>query len=119
MQNTLSTSTTSIVQQMDAFQHHGPDIVHGPNSATQFSEFSMEAIITEINSHVPDAYQLFCQLGNTGRNAKDGGTPAEERKAVMLLCTIMNARSQLANGLQLLLTYMLIARATSKQVRTS
>ena len=118
MHNTPLTSTASIGQQMDTLLKHGQSVVHGPNSTTQFSEFSMESVIKELSSHAPDVYQLFCQLGNTGRNAKDGSTPAEERKAVMSLCTILNARSQMANGLQLLLTYMLIARATSKQVGT-
>ena len=78
----------------------------------------METVIDEIKTNAPSIYQLFLELGDTRRNAIDETTSAEQRKTIMSLCTIMNARSQRVNGLQLLLSFMLIARATSKQVST-
>ena len=55
-------------------------------------------------------------LGDTDRNPTESRTPVERRKAIMSLRTILNARRRAANGLQLFLSFMLIARATSKQV---
>ena len=77
----------------------------------------MDVFTSELSSIASDVYQLFVQLGNSDRNKSDDETPVEERKAIMSLCTILNARSRVANGLQLLLSFMLIARATSRQVR--
>ena len=39
-----------------------------------------------------------------------------EIKAVTSLCSLLNARSVRTKGLQLLISMMLVARATSKQV---
>ena len=50
------------------------------------------------------------------RNPTESRTAVEWRKTMMSLCTILNARQRTANGFQLLLSFMLIARATSKQV---
>lgn len=107
-----------LVQQMDSLLQHGDQIIHGPSTPVRFPTFSLKGIAEEIQRNAPDLLQLFNHLGDTGRNTTPGtGTPVEQRKAIMSLCTLMNARSRTANGLQLLLTFMLIARATSKQVR--
>ena len=50
------------------------------------------------------------------RNARDGARPDEELKAVMALCTLLNARSARVKGLQLMVSLMLVARATGRQV---
>ena len=105
--------SSQIVQQMDALTQHGVQILHGPDTP---NNFSVDVVTGELQSIASDVYQLFVQLGNTDRNKSDGEAPVEERKAMMSLCTILNARSRVANGLQLLLSFMLIARATSRQV---
>ena len=53
---------------------------------------------------------------STQRNARDGARPDEELKAVIALCTLLNARSARVKGLQLMVSLMLVARATSRQV---
>ena len=53
---------------------------------------------------------------STQRNARDGARPDEELKAVMALCTLLNARSARTKGLQLMVSLMLVARATGRQV---
>ena len=107
-----------LMQQMDSLTRHGDQILHGPNTPARFPEFSMNDITEEIRKNAPDVYQLFLRLGDTDRNLTDSKeTPVEQRKAIMSLCTILNARCRTANGLQLLLSFMLIARATSKQVK--
>ena len=107
-----------LMQQMDSLLQHGDQILHGPNTPARFPEFSVKVITEEIQKNAPDVYQLFLQLGDADRNPTNSTvTPVEQRKAIMSLCTILNARCRTANGLQLLLSFMLIARATSKQVK--
>jgi len=67
-----------------------------------------------------DLLQLINTLGDAKRNADDAeGLAAEEIKALGSLCTLLNTRSRRANGLQVFLSVMLIARGTSKQVKGS
>ena len=73
----------------------------------------MSAVISELQSDCPELYK---QLGSTQRNARDGARPDEELKAVMALCTLLNARSARTKGLQLMVSLMLVARATGRQV---
>ena len=105
-----------LAQQCDAMLQHGSQIIYGPDTPVNFREFSLECVMREMHKNAPDVYSLFLQLGATDRNASEEETSAEQIKAVMSLCTLLNARSQLAKGMQLLLSFMLIARATSKQV---
>ena len=55
-------------------------------------------------------------LGDTTRNREDATT--EEVKVVASMCSLLNARSARMNGLQLLVSMMLVARATSREVGT-
>jgi hypothetical protein len=104
--------TPLLVQQMDSLLQHGDQILHGPNTLTRFPAFSLKAIAEEIEKNAPDVYQLFCQLGDTDRNPTTSNeTSVEQWKAIMSMSTILNARCRTANGLQLLLSFMLIARA--------
>ena len=119
MTQTHPDTTSNIMQQLDSLLQNGCQIIHGPDTPDHFPEFTLDAVIGEVQSIAPNVYQLFFQLGNTDRNKSDDETSVEERKAIMSLCTVLNARSQNAKGLQLLLSIMLIARATSKQVRNA
>ena len=76
----------------------------------------MSAVISELQSDCPELYKLVQQLGSTQRNARDGARPDEELKAVMALCTLLKARSARTKGLQLMVSLMLVARATGRQV---
>ena len=109
--------TPLLLRQMDSLLQHGDHIIHGPSTPARFSDFSVQALTDEICSAAPDVHRLFLSLGDTERNQVDEGTPVEERKAIMSLCMVLNARQRQANGLQLLISFMLIARATSKQVK--
>ena len=46
-------------------------------------------------------YALFQQLGHTSRNLSETSLPVEGMKALMALCTLMNARSNTFKSLQL------------------
>ena len=75
-------------------------LLHGPDTVERFAEFSMSAVITELQASCPQLYQLVQQLGCTQRNARDGRLPDEELKGVMAVCTLLNARSARVKGLQ-------------------
>ena len=91
-------------------------LLHGPDTVEHFEQFSMSAVIAELQSSCPEMYKLVQQLGSTQRNARDGSLPDEELKGVMAICTLLNARSARVKGLQLMVSLMLVARATGRQV---
>ena len=115
-QNHLSSSNHVLTQQFDALLQQGRQVIHGPDTPQHFPEFSLRSVIDEIETNAPGVWKLFFELGDVERNTA-GDASAEKKKAIMSLCTLLNARSQFANGIQLLLSFMLIARATSKQVK--
>ena len=94
----------------------GSQSLHGPDNIDELSDFSIDAIISEFQRYAPSIYAFFQQVGHTNRNPNESSLPVEQMKALMALCTLMNARSNRFKGLQLLLSMMLVARATNKQV---
>ena len=91
---------------------------HGPDTLPRLDEISFDSIIDEFQSYAPELYHLFFQLGDSKRHqlSQQSGLTVEEMKTVTSMCTIFNARSQRFKGLQLLVSMMLIARGTGKQV---
>ena len=92
---------------------------HGPDTLPRLTEFSFDGIINEFKTYTPELYCLFQKLGDTERHLSplQSGLCVEEMKAMMSLCALFNARSQRFNGLQLLISFMLVARGTGKQVK--
>ena len=110
-------SLSTLTQQADHLLHHGSSAICGPDTPEHFQGFSLDGVIHELQEQAPDMYRFFMQLGSVEQNdSSDGGTSTKEVKAVTSLCTLLNARSRRIKGLQLLLSMMLIARSTSKQV---
>ena len=107
----------SLIKEADMVIACGSQGSHGPDSIDDLSDFSIDAVIAEFQSYAPSLYAFFQQFGHTHRNSSDTSLPVEEMKALMALCTLMNARSNRFKGLQLLLSMMFIARATNKQVK--
>ena len=110
------TSATSLCCQADRVISHKSALTHGPNSFDSFHEFNFKAIVAELQSHAPDLYHLYMILGDTTRNQEKEEVTMEEVKAVASMCSLINARSARMKGLQLLVSMMLVARATSRQV---
>ena len=91
----------------------------GPNTLSRLSEFSLDSIVADLDTNSPILFQLFHKVGDTARNQRcvgDSSFCVEEMKAIMSLCTLLNARSNRFKGMQLLLSLMLVARGTGKQV---
>ena len=90
----------------------------GPDTLLRLDEISFDGIIDEFQSYTPELYHLFLQLGDSKRHQlpQQSALTVQEIKTVTSMCTIFNARSQRFKGLQLLISMMLIARGTGKQV---
>ena len=102
----------SIVQSVAEYQHilsidnavgSRAMLLHGPDTVEHFAEFSMSAIIAEIQDTCPLVHELVHQLRRTQRNARGNTLPGEELKSAMALCTLLNARSARIKGGQLMI----------------
>ena len=92
--------------------------VHGPDNLEGFEKFSLDTVLSEVKTLAPNLLSLFNRLAAADRNQSDSSDEValEGIKALVALCVLINARSRRAKGLQLFMSTMLIARATSKQV---
>ena len=94
-------------------------LVHGPDN---FEGFSLSSLLAELRQLAPGLVELCISLGDTHRNADCDDIGDEDAlidndiKVLVYMCTLLNARSRQVNGLQLLLSLMLVARAINKQV---
>lgn len=114
-----STLAQTLDQQMTTLLHPDMASYHGPDTVDHLKRFSLDAVMTEFSSHAPDIVDLLSQLGGCNRFDDEGDSdPARiaTLRSTTALCTLMKGRSVKVLGLQLLLSFMLIARATSKQV---
>ena len=120
VQQLEQTSPENLARQVDAVVHHGGHVASGPDTPDHFHDFSLDKVVLELQELAPDTYKAFMQLGNVHRHLHHDSevTATNEIKAITFLCTRMNARSSRAKGIQLLLSMMLIARSTSKQVHS-
>ena len=119
IQELKSTSPAHLITQMDTLSPRCL-AVSGPDSYEHFCEFTIEGMVRELQEMVPYLYGFFMHLGDVSRNISSDdaghGHNIRRMKAISSLCTLLNARSNRVNGLQLLVSIMLIARSTSKQV---
>ena len=105
--------------QMQALLHPTMASYHGPNSIDNFTSFSLNTLVEELRGNAPDVVELLSQLARCERfqneNTDDSHSIAVLRSTTAL-CTLLKGRSVKVLGLQLLLSFMMIARATSKEV---
>ena len=116
-QASSSTATATIKDEFSPLLTEGGVLCCGPDSLEHLDSFSLADVIHEVQRSAPKLYTLFCDLGDTNRNARDEMiTTHEEIKALTSVCVLANARSRRIKGVQLFLSIMLIARAVNKQV---
>ena len=113
-----SFSPSHLSNEMKAVMRPGNAAYHGPDTIAHFDTFSIDGVVAELNQFSPDLYQLFKFLGQCGEHGDDiqYSITLDEVKVVTSICTLLKCRSVKVLGLQLLLTLMLLARATSRQV---
>lgn len=110
------TSASALCHQADEILHHKSAVTEGANSLESFYALNLDVIVGELQSRAPDLYNLYMMLGDAKRNQQKEEVTTEEVKAVTSMCSMLNARSARMKGLQLLISMMLVARATSRQV---
>ena len=104
--------------QMHRALHTSNAIFHGLNSIEHFESFSLERVLQELHEYAPDVLSLFSALARIDRHDEDqDSSHLSQLRVVTALCTLLKGRSTKVLGIQLLITFMLVARATSKQVR--
>ena len=101
--------------QMAAILDASHQVYHGPNTVENFHNFSIESIISELRNHAPDVFQLLQLLGKISDQESEGHTVHDLRPLTAMIVLLKNRAVRLL-GVQLLLTFTLIARATNKQV---
>lgn len=62
---------TELDRQMYMVMSRGTYTVNGPDTPEHFSQFSLEAITSELQAHAPDLYKLFMELGDVRRRSQD------------------------------------------------
>ena len=90
-------------------------VYHGPNTVENFHNFSIESVISELRNHAPDVFQLLQLLGKISDQESEGHTIHDLRPLTAIIALLKN-RAVCLLGVQLLLTFTLIARGTNKQV---
>ena len=93
-------------------------VYHGPDTVTHFNDFSMDHVITEFKKQAPDVWQLLNNLVNTGRFSEDTEQHQLAQLRIVSCWSTLKTRSHKSLGVQLLVSLMLIARATSWRVGT-
>ena len=102
--------------QMQTLIDPGLFVHHGPNTIAHLDEFSIDHILREVNDNAPEVMALLHQMGNCKRFGEGESQQIATLRSVTALTTLLKCRSTRVLGLQLQMSIMLIARATSKQV---
>ena len=106
--------------QMHRALHTSNAIFHGPNNIENFENFSLNIGIEKLRKHAPDVLSLFSALARIDHHDEEQDTARlSQVRVVTALCTLLKGRSTKVLGVQLFITFMLVARAISKQVRYS
>ena len=92
------------------------EVYHGPDTLQHFQTFSVDEVLSEIRTHAPEVLRLFQLIGKPDRHDDPEMARVSQITLMSSLVTLLKCRSIKVLGVQLLLTFMLIARATSKQV---
>jgi hypothetical protein len=107
-----------IESQVQSMMNLGRSAYHGPDTVDHFYSFSIDHVISELHTHAPDVFRLFNLIGNVDRHEDAENSKTAQLRSVSSLLNLLKCRSVKVLGVQLLLTFMLIARATNKQVST-
>ena len=105
-------SPHNLKAQMGALTISSHSTYHGPDTVGHFDMFSVDNIIAEFRQHCPGVLALLECLGNSSVD----DDPIKQAHIITCLSTLMKCNSRKVLGVQLMTSFMLLARATSKQV---
>ena len=110
-------SLSTLASQMDGMVSAQYSAYHGPDTTANFNDFSIDHLTTEFKVHAPDVWLLLNILGNTDRfSENDEQRALAEGRAASSMCAILKCRRLKTLGIQLLISLVLIARATNRRV---
>ena len=91
---------------------------YGPDTISRLSQFNLESVVADFSAYSPELYRFFATIGSSSQHLSTDNLAlrVEDTKVITSLCIILNARSNRFRGLQLLISLMLVARGTGKQV---
>ena len=92
--------------QVDHLVSSSHAVYHDPNTIDNFDHFSIDTITKEF---APDVFKLLTEIGDRSEDDVDV-------KVVTAMSGLVKLRSRKALGLQLLTSFMLLSRGTSRQV---
>ena len=98
----------SLVSQVEQLVSPSHAVYHGPNTIDNFEHFSIDTM-KEYEQYAPELFKLLTEIGD----CSEGDTDV---KVVTAMSAIVKLRSRKALGLQLLTSFMLLSRGTSRQV---
>ena len=110
-------SSETLECQVQQLMHSSRAVYHGPDTLEHFDSFSIDGVISEIRTYAPDLLHLLHVIGWVDRHENPDISRVAQLQVLSSLTTLLKCRSVRVLGVQLLLTFMLIARATSKQVK--
>ena len=88
---------------------------HGPDTISHFKDFNMDRLLAEISKQAPNLFTLLTSLSQSPRAEAIDDDHAV--RVAMSVSILLKCRSVRVLGVQLLITLMLLARATSRQVK--
>ncbi len=109
-------SQISLAGQMNGLTISSHSASHGPDTISHFDDFTMDQLLKEFEQYAPDVLQLLKTLGDVQTTGADEVNPTQDAKVVVAMCTLMRSRTRKVLGLQLLISFMLVARSTNCQV---
>ena len=107
-------TSAAIRQEMNSIVSPRHSVYHGPSTLAHFNNFSIDGIMNEFRLHAPELWKLFPPIAQAELHSLD--SEEDTTKVVVSLCTLLKSRSKRVLGLQLLISFMLIARETSRRV---
>ena len=107
-------SLPTLQNQMEAILDVRHQVYHGPNTVENFHNFSIESVISELQNHAPDVFQLLQLLGKMSDQETEEGHTVHDLNPLTAIIALLKNRAVRLLGVQLLLTFTLIARATNR-----
>ena len=80
--------------QVEEIVQNETTVLHGPDTPAQLDNFSLAALTDELCTSAPDLFSLHCLADSQHNAASSSEVTGEQRKVVISLCTLLNARSQ-------------------------
>ena len=107
-------SQSLLSSELDSLVNPKNTAYHGPDTIPHFKDFNMDRLLAEISEQAPNLFTLLTSLSQSPRAEAINDDYAV--RAALSVSILLKCRSIKVLGVQLLISLMLIARATSRMV---